>query len=536
MRNTSRLSAVLCLCLFGCGDQTEFVHTGVNASALPIALDTQLVFVDGSNQRAYLLDAAKARPDATAKRVELPAGASLSERRRERLCTEGNAVAADCTVVRHDEALILCAGQRGGPEQDAEQAALVAIDGAGKSRTYSLGTTPFNTLEQSDDGRYAVLYRSGKDSSRTLNNPNELVVVDLDKAPDEEDAVTRKTPDGLGHTLTRVIVSPSMRIAKEDRRLLVVLSAAEVTLFDLNHLDRRATIVQLDETRLINPVQVLFGNPNPTLYVRAANSDNIFMFRFEMQGDNPGGNDFRPTINPIGGGSGPRDMVLFGEGVDERLLVIAENSSQALVIDPSSSKTTALKLAMPPQHIVLFTASSPRDAQTRTRAVLYADNRNSVTFLDLNDLADSPEDKLEVLPLENPIASMISLVDENELVFLHAQGVTLLNLAERTLTPISASGALSGAIFDPLHKRLWVGPAGTPWVGTLDLETGKTDEIRLDADIRAIVPMIEAKRLAVLHGSELGYVTFLDLDNPTRDSAVSVRGFFISGSFDRGAE
>jgi hypothetical protein len=506
--------------MLGCGDQSESARTSINANELPIALDSQLVFVDGAKQRAYLLDASKAQPDATTTDVKLPAGAGHSERR-----------------VKHDEVLVLCAGQRG-IEAAAEEAALVAIDGAGKSRTYSLGTAPFDTLQQSDDGSYAILYRSGQDQSRTLNNPNELVVVNLDKMPKETGAVTRKTPDGLGHPLTQVIVSPSMPIGDERRRLLVVLSAAEVTLFDLSHLERRATIVQLDETRLINPTQVLFGDPNPTLYVRAQNSDNIFMFRFEKQDDasDPLRNDFRPTINPIGGGSGPRDMAIFGEPADQRLLVVAETSSQALVIDPNTSKTIPLKLATPAQHILLFSAASPRDSQERTRAVLYADKRNSVTFLDLNDLADNPEDKLEVLPLSTEIVSMIPLIDQEELVFLHARSITLLNLAERTLTPISANSPLSGAIFEPEQKRLWVGPPGTPWVGTLDLDTGKTDEIRLDADIRAIVPMFRANRLAVLHRSDIGYLTFLDLDRPTRDSAVSVRGFFIGGSFDRGGQ
>jgi hypothetical protein len=519
MRNSSRLGALVCLFTLGCGDQSEVARTSINANELPIALDSQLVFVDGAKQRAYLLDASKLQPEASTTDVKLPAGAGHVERR----------------LGEHDEVLVVCAGQRG-IDAEAEEAALVAINGAGKSRTYSLGTAPFDTLQQSEDGSYAILYRSGKGESRTLNNPNELVVVNLDKMPKDTGAVTRKTPDGLGHPLSQVIVSPTLRIGDTSRRLLVVLSAAEVTLFDLSHLERRATIVQLDETRLINPTQVLFDDPNPTLYVRAQNSDNIFMFRLEQHNNDPLGNDFRPTINPIGGGSGPRDMALFGEPPERRLLVVAENSSQALVIDPSSSKTTALKLATPAQHILLFSATSPRDSQVRRRAVLYADKRNSVTFLDLNDLADSPEDKLEVLPLSTAIVSMIPQIDQDELVFLHAQSITLLNLAERTLTPISADSPLSGAIFEPVRKRLWVGPAGTRWVGTLDVDTGTTDEIRLDADIRAIVPMFRAKRLAVLHPSDIGYVTFLDLDSPTRDSAVSVRGFFISGSFDRGEQ
>jgi hypothetical protein len=518
MRNPSRFVAVLCLGALACGDQSNDATTAVHTDSLPIALDEQLLFVEGPTERAHLLDVQMPKPAAATTRVVLPAGAAVSQRR-----------------TAHDEGLILCAGQRGSTTVEAESAALVAVDAAGDSRTYTLGTTPFNTLTQSDDGRFAVLYRSGQGDGRTLNNPNELVVVDLDKKPSEDGAVTRKTPDGLGHTLSRVIVSPTLPIAGEDRRLLVVLSAAEVTLFDLNHLDRRATIVQLDETRLINPTQVVFGAPNPTLYVRADNSDNIFMFRFEAHANDAEGNDFRPTINPISGGLGPRDIALFGDATEQRLLVVAENSSQALVIDPSSSKTVALKLSAAAQHILLFQASSPIDPQTRNRAVLYSDKNTQLTFIDLDGLSDSPEDSLESVQLTNTIASVIPLLDQGEVIMLHASGVTLLSLAERTLTPISASGPLSGAVFEPTRERLWVGQSGQPWIGTLDVTTGKTNEILLDANIQAIVPMFKANRLAVMHTSEIGYVTLIDLDTdtPSRENAVSVRGFFISGSLDR---
>jgi hypothetical protein len=521
MRNSSRFAALLSLTALACGDQADAARAAVHTDGLPIALDQQLLFVEGANERAHLLDVQQPKPAAQTTQVKLPAGATFSQRR-----------------AKHDEGLILCAGLRGSATVEAEAAALVAIDAAGKSRTYTLGTTPFNTLTQSDDGRFAVLYRSGQGDDRTLNNPNELVVVDLDKQPADDGAVTRKTPDGLGHMLTRVIVSKPLHIADEDRRLLVVLSAAEVTLFDLNHLDRRATIVQLDETRQINPSQVEFGAPNPTMFVRADSSDNIFMFRFEKhdQGGDPERNDFRPTINPISGGLGPRDIKLFGEGSEQRLLVVAESSSQALVIDPSSSKTVALKLSAAAQHILLFQAASPSDAQTRNRALLYSDKSSQLTFLDLDGLSDSPEDKLEQLQLTDTIASLIPLLDQDEVVLLHARGVTLVSLSERTLTPISASGVLSGALFEPQRERLWVGPSGQPWIGTLDLMTGKTNEILLDANIQSIVPMFGAKRLAIMHSSEIGYITLLDMDTdtPSRASAISVRGFFISGSLDRG--
>jgi hypothetical protein len=188
----------------------------------PIVLDEQVVFVDGDQTQAFLLDLSQSRPKAQTERFELPPRASAAVRRN-----------------LHNEALILCAGERELEESDAAPASLVVIAADGVKREYELGTTSFNTLTQSDDGRYAIAYRNGETPGRTLDNPNELVVVDLDRKVDEDGAVTGKSPAGLAHTLNRVIVSPSMTIADEERRLLVLLSAAEVSVFDLNHLERR---------------------------------------------------------------------------------------------------------------------------------------------------------------------------------------------------------------------------------------------------------------------------------------------------------
>jgi hypothetical protein len=485
----------------------------ITADAAPIALSRQLVFISAAKRSAYLLDVGAARPSADSRAVALPPGASSAVRR-----------------LAHDSALVLCQGERGSATVDAEPAALVAIENDGKARKYELGTTPFNALTQSDDGRYAILYRNGSSLGRTLNNPNELVVVDLDKAPDDDGAITRKTPDGLGHTLTQVIVSPSMHIVDEDRRLLVILSAAEVTVFDLQHLDRRATIVSLDETREIDPAQLLFGAPDPIMYVRADASDNIFMFRFEPHhNDDPVSNDFRPTINPLSGGVGPRDMVLFADAdANTRLLVVAATSGQALVIDPSSSKTESVKLNQPANHILLFSGTSPTDSQVRSRALLYADGGTSVTFFDPESMSDRPQDSLETLSLSNPIGPVVPLLEDNEAVLIHTTAVTIVNLTERSLTPIAASSGLTNAWFDPEHARLWIAPKLQPWVGTLDLATGRTDEVLLDADISGVVPVLDAGRVAVVHPATIGHITLLDLEQPTRQNTITLEGFSVS--------
>jgi hypothetical protein len=260
------------------------------------------------------------------------------------------------------------------------------------------------------------------------------------------------------------------------------------------------------------------------------------MFRFESHANDPLGNDFRPTVNPLGGGNGPRDMVLFGDAGDERLMVVAAGSSQVLVIDPSTSKTNALVLKVPAQHILKFEGGSPRDSRRQTHALLYNDSLNGITFFDPEDLGDNPEDRLEVLSTPSPVKNLISLEEDGKVVLLQQTGLSVLDLTAHTITPIASDMTLATATFDPMRKRLWAVPMGESHIGTLDLTTGKTDEIRLDAPVRTLVPMFAEGRLCALHEADIGYVTLVELDEPDREHAISVRGFFVNNLLDRGAE
>jgi hypothetical protein len=512
------LAATL-LALAGCNDQSSGVDQSKNLLD-PVALDSELMFVDTTSHQALLLDGSGKSPSAKPKAVlDLPVGPISATRR----------------LGKHDEALVLCTGERSSAQSDAQPAALSLIDHDGNVRNFDLGTTPFDTLVQSDDGDYAVLFRSKNDEGLLLNNANELAVVDLNGKTGTS-AVKHKTPQSFGHTPTGAVFSPAMQIAMEERRLLVVLSAAEVTLIDLNHLDRRETIVQLgDAGRTVSPVQVLFSKSDPTLYVRGAASNDIFVFRLEQYMNDPKGNDFRPSINQLGGGTGPADITLFNEATDPRLLVAAQASAQAIVVDPSSSKATNVHLSGSANRILLFTATAPHSMEKQERALLYSLGSSSVAFLDLVDVESRKERNLETVTLDQPIGGIIPLLAEGKVVVLNSSnGVSVLDLAERTIAPISSSSALTGALFDKDKKSLWVAPPGQPRVGTLNLTTGATDEVLLDQNVRQVLPLFGAKRVAIVHDSEIGYVTFLDSLAPSRQSAVSVRGFWIADILDRG--
>ncbi|MET0387929.1 MAG: hypothetical protein ABW321_18295, partial [Polyangiales bacterium] len=88
-------------------------------------------------------------------RVALPTGAIGSYERRN----------------GHDEALILTMAERGTSVADASPSRLTRITEDGAAVEYVLGTTSFDALAQSSDGRYAVAFRKNS-STRTLDNPN----------------------------------------------------------------------------------------------------------------------------------------------------------------------------------------------------------------------------------------------------------------------------------------------------------------------------------------------------------------------------
>jgi hypothetical protein len=112
--------------------------------------------------------------------------------------------------------------------------------------------------------------------------------------------------------------------------------------------------------------------------------------------------------------------------------------------------------------------------------------------------------------------------------------MSIVDLASRTVAPVTTNVTLQDALFDEGGRQMWIGPPGQPWIGVLDIETGEPGELLLDSPIQQLVPVFDAGLLAVVHDSLVGYVTVIDIDSPTRNAARSVRGFALSGLLDRG--
>lgn len=504
------------------GDYSQSLEVRPDA----VGIGSSLLMVGERSKKAYLLDLRELGKLPTV--VELPSDPALVVKRK----TESDEAS--------DEALVLCRGQRGTAEEDAKPSVLRVIGESGGARSYTLGS-PFDALAQSDDGRYVLAYRTST-GDRLLENPNEIAIVDLDADEDDDDAVHTRTLRSFGDAPSRIVFSPEMSILGEARRLAVVLSTRNVTLIDLGHLDREETTVQLTQEigSAVAPVQVLFSAEDPVLYVRGESADDLFAFGLtERPGgieDEDGGlhNDFRPTINQLGVGARPSDMALYGSGDEARLLTVTDAGTTLVVVHTGTGQATNVELDVNAAQVLVFDAPSPRDDTVQPRALLYKLDSTTVTFADLADIEERGTRNLDTLTLDRPIARLIPMLSETAVLAMHDRGVSVIDLASRTISPISSNAALNDALFDEAGRRFWVAPQRQPWVGMLDLETGAPGETLLDADIDLAVPLFDEGLLAVVHPSNVGHLTILDIDRPDRENARSVRGFLLATALDRG--
>ena len=514
--------------LAGCPGRDARFSVGL-APLAPVPVAGGLLYVEHDGARAYFLDLAADTPAVhTAPLGQDPVSA----------------------VARagHPEALVLSRGARGDTGVSPEPATLAAVAAGATGapavavRTYRVGS-PFNGVAQTPDGRFAFVYfRPDASAARLLFNPNEVAVADLDAPPGPANPVLR-TVRSFGGVPNDVVFSPPLSIGgAAPRTFAVVLSDAYVTLMDLAHLDRPEVTVRLtlpEDPRAVRPTQVLFDASDPTVYIRAQASDDVYVLALgPSTAAGATDNDYRPTVNQLAAGHLPTDMALFGTGTARRLLVVAPGSMEARVVDARANTVTPIPLAARADRVLLFQAPSPHDATPHEQALLYAADSatTAVTFLDLADVETRRGMNLETVQLPRAVRSALPLPERGAVMFSHVDSqdgsLSLLDLTRRTASPIVAEVGIDNATFGVDRQTLWVAPPSGVRLGYIDLGTFHPGEVRLDAQVTAVVPLTGdprgRSRVAALHPGAGGYVTVLDAAAPLRGTAVSVQGFLLA--------
>ena len=530
--------ALPCLAWLGCdASGNPGMNTTKGSEVQVVTMDDQLAFLDQAQERIFAVDPAVR--DLKPRVFKTHAQPLWAEKR--------NAT---------NELLVLSAGKATG--KDAEPARLsrqILVDGQADVPLDL--PARYNRLNQSSDGRFAILSFDGNGAASAgtlLYNPNDLYVVDFTASQPGRSRPIRS----LGGKPENVVFAPRATLFGRERTLAVVFSTNYITLFEVDApkppaAEPKEITISLspDGSRTVVPTQILFDMDRPAIYVLADGSNDVFHVSLDAN-DAPKGNenDFRATLSLMGAGQSPRSMAMYGVGSARRLLVTSPASGQIVVLNPKTGDSTPIQIAMAPDTIFTFTGASPKDTQPKERALLLnlGKGSNAVAFADLENIESSKEMGLESWPASANLQRATPLSAQKGVLVEYkgnsaSAGLSLVDLEERTILPMGATGLLGAIAVDPTQNgRVWSSDLGNRLV-YIDIAKGVflPGEVRLDDVIASVIalpkPSADAIRYVVaLHkqGNRVGGLTVLPADKPTRAEARSIFGFTFANYLDRG--
>ncbi len=508
--NNSKMWLGVALCaLLGCSDKDGPRLPVVGDD--PRAVENGLLFLDDDAPQAYLLDVTKKEPKV--KQIDLPAGAKLALQRPGQKQDQVVVLTSGLAAVRGD-----------GENQPEVEAHVLVIAAAGEPALYPLGSR-FENLTLSDDGRYGVAYAP----SAGFSFGTSIAVVDLDMPPLAGSNPRLINVTSLdGQVPNRFVFSPEAQVAGEKRRFLITLSTNDINLIDLGHLERGEVTIPLtlgNTGESFDPEQLVFAGDQ--IYLQSRGASDVLVIQLTETTLQANRHGFAVSLLSLPVGDSLQGIALLGTGDAQRLLALSSRGGR--VIDPRTGNGVDLDLSGSYTHAITFKARSPSDDTLSERAVLYGKD-SRIAFMDLSENGSAIASSVEEIPLNQDVTSALPLIERKQLVLTHdGDQVSLVDLEERTVSPLTLGTQVDVSLLDGERARLWITTADGS-LGTLDLKTLAPSRILLDADAKGLVP-IRGKRalMAVIHPSESGFVTLLDADKPNLDDATSLLGFLWNG-------
>ncbi len=503
------LGATLSL-VVACGDDDE-TRLPVVGTYPAHAVENGLLFLDDSGPQGYLLDVTQKTPKV--KHVDLPQGQKSAFQRPGQ---------------KTDEVVLLTAGlaatRERGDKQPEVEAHVVVVGALGERARYPLGSR-FGSLSLSEDGRYAVAYAPQAGFSFATS----IAVVDLEKPP-----VAGANPRLInvtsldGTAPTRFMFSPELDSAGERRRFLFTLGTNHINMLDLGHLERGDITIPLtlpNTGETLEPNDILFAGSE--IYVQSRGADAVLVLQLTKVALNLNRHGFAVSLDTLPLGSSLLGIEFVGNGEARRLLAMTNDGARLINRDTGNGKD--LEVAGGYENALTFEGRSPSDDAVGQRALLYGSGAK-IAFVDLSQDADAVGGNTEEYQLSEGVTRALLLSKRNQLVLTHAgEQLSLVDLEERTVAPLSLGNSVAATYLDASEARLWITTTEGS-LGTLDLASLSPSQILLDADARALVPIRgESAQIAVIHPSASGFVTLLQADKPSLDSAQALLGFFWGG-------
>jgi hypothetical protein len=526
----------LAVAMMACGDRPEIYDTPVDKSGVQaFALTDRVVVLDKPGHRVALLTP-KANQELD--RTFVPIGK--------------NAVRAEVSP-DHKRLFVLSAGDTVRRKDKNERPSLTVVEGAGARPPYAL-ESPHSGFAIDPAGRYVALYAAPQGGQTTfVENPNEIVVVDLEAPPDT--AVTPRTLRSFGGRPQRVTFTDRLSLPGGPRRLLVVETDQDVHLLDLDNVaakpQRPEITVRLTSgasAAAVKPAGVVFHEGDPAknddtrIGIRAENDPSVYILTLVPSPVGPGAepgtvlNDFRPELNQTDVGGIPGDIVFVQTDLGLQLAAVVPATKKAVLVDPSTSDLREVDLAEAYSRVSLIT-NVVGGASGADTALLYGPNgARGVAFWSLGKTLDKTYRTVEVVSLASGVEAVRDIPEpRRELKVLegpNANGFFVLNLASRTAAPLTT------LTHPTLHvsadgQRLWAFQRGSSQLAQVELQNLHPIELPLDRPIDSVfdVEAPNARRALIAIDASDGTVgaTVLDALTPDTLASRSYYGILLEG-------
>lgn len=517
----------------GCGDRPE-VYDQPITNIQSFALTDRVAVVDKGGNQVVLLSP-KAGQDLERKFIAIGKGAIVSQ------------VSPD-----QKRLFVLSVGDVPRQKEKNEPASLTIIEGESVRRLTL--ESPHSGFTIDPEGRYAAIFAApGQTQTAFLENPNEIVIVDL-SATDASAAVTPRTIRSFGGRPQRVTFTKPLLLPGGPRRLVIVETDQDVHLLDLDNIratPRRPEItVRLTSgtsTTALTPAGVAVDdgeatkNDDARIGVRVSNSSSVFTLTLvpntATESDEPGSvpNDFRPEVNLTDVGGAPGDIAFVRTDLGLRLAAVVPTTQKVVLFDPTTSITKEVAVNGAFSRISLITNEVGGSVDGDT-ALLYGPGGSAgVAFLSLGRAAGQGFRPIEIVSLGSAIETVRDVPPPRpELKVLeatNASGFFVLNLASRTASPLTTLGAPTIHVAAD-GRRLWAFQRGTSQLSAVTLDNLHPTPVPLDRPIDAVFDVARAdggRSLVAIDARGAVGATVVDALVPDTTASRSYYGLILEG-------
>ena len=254
-----------------------------------------------------------------------------------------------------------------GDDQPSEWPSITVIASGAEPARYDLTniTDPLAGLAIDPAGRWVVLYPASGTNQPFVENPNELVILDVSQPPDQAVAVPHTLMSFGGHP-QRFTFTPPLALPIGSHPLLVVESDQDLSLLNLDDLSKPRRSPCRSPTGPTRSCSRPPASPSiratrrraPASACASPTTTTSWRLQFVPSVDASGnsiGNGFLPTVNLNDVGGIANDIAFVHTDSGLRLAALIPSKSKATLIDPVTSLTQDVALPAPYQSLSVVT-------------------------------------------------------------------------------------------------------------------------------------------------------------------------------------